>query len=114
MAYRPLLTIAFAVLLADAAWGAEGEWSRFRGPNRSGLSAAATRAGGWGAKHGGEGGGRGGRRKDGPNPAGRSFVVAVDRKSGETRWQTETKTFLAGYSTPCVYQAEGGRAARRF
>ncbi|MBC8868388.1 MAG: PQQ-like beta-propeller repeat protein [Planctomycetes bacterium] len=50
-----------------------------------------------------------GRRKDGPNPAGRSFVVGVDRKSGEIRWQTETKTFLAGYSTPCVYQAEGGR-----
>jgi outer membrane protein assembly factor BamB len=36
-------------------------------------------------------------------------VIAVDRKSGETRWQTETKTFLAGYSTPCVYQAEGDR-----
>ena len=51
-----------------------------------------------------------GRKPDGPNPAGRSFVIAVDRKSGETRWQTETKTFLAGYSTPCVYQAEGGRA----
>ena len=50
-----------------------------------------------------------GRKPDGPNPAGRSFVVAVDRKSGATRWQTETKTFLAGYSTPCVYQAEGGR-----
>ena len=50
-----------------------------------------------------------GRKKDGPNPAGRSFVVAVDRTSGETRWLTETKTFLAGYSTPCVYQAEGGR-----
>ncbi len=50
-----------------------------------------------------------GRKRNGPNPAGRSFVVAVDRKSGETRWQTETKTFLAGYSTPCVYQAEGGR-----
>lgn len=50
-----------------------------------------------------------GRRKDGPNPAGRSFLVAVDRKSGQTRWQTETKTWLAGYSTPCVYQGEGGR-----
>jgi len=50
-----------------------------------------------------------GRRKDGPNPAGRSFVIGVDRKSGETRWLTETKTFLAGYSTPCIYQAEGGR-----
>jgi outer membrane protein assembly factor BamB len=51
-----------------------------------------------------------GRRKDGPNPAGRSFLIAVDRKTGQTRWQTETKTFLAGYSTPCVYQAEGGPA----
>lgn len=50
-----------------------------------------------------------GRRKDGPNPAGRSFVVAVDRASGQTRWLTETKTWLAGYSTPCVYQPEGGR-----
>jgi len=50
-----------------------------------------------------------GRRKDGPNPAGRSFVVGVDRNSGEIRWQTETNTWLAGYSTPCVYQAEGGR-----
>jgi outer membrane protein assembly factor BamB len=51
-----------------------------------------------------------GRKPNGPNPAGRSFVIAVDRKTGETRWQTELKTFLAGYSTPCVYQAEGGRA----
>ncbi len=50
-----------------------------------------------------------GRKKDGPNPAGRSFVVAVDRNSGQTRWQTDTKTFLAGYSTPCISQAEGGR-----
>lgn len=50
-----------------------------------------------------------GRKPKGPNPAGRSFVVAVDRKSGATRWQTDIKTFLAGYSTPCVYQAEGGR-----
>jgi len=51
-----------------------------------------------------------GRRPNGPNPAGRSFVIAVDRKSGETRWETETETYLAGYSTPCIYQAEGGRA----
>jgi outer membrane protein assembly factor BamB len=51
-----------------------------------------------------------GRNKDGPNPAGRSFLIAVDRKTGKTRWQTDTKTFLAGYSTPCVYQAAGGPA----
>ena len=50
-----------------------------------------------------------GRRKDGPNPAGRSFIIAVERASGQTRWQTETKTHLAGYSTPCVYQADGDR-----
>jgi outer membrane protein assembly factor BamB len=51
-----------------------------------------------------------GRRKDGPNPAGRSFVIAVDRKTGQTRWQTETRTHLAGYSTPCVFYPENGRA----
>ena len=51
-----------------------------------------------------------GRKPDGPNPVGRSFVIAVDRKTGQTRWETETKTYFAGYSTPCVYQAEEGRA----
>jgi outer membrane protein assembly factor BamB len=51
-----------------------------------------------------------GRKKNGLNPAGRSFVIAVDRKTGQSCWQTETKTWLAGYSTPCVYQANGGRA----
>jgi len=235
---RPLLMIAPAVLLAGAAWGAEGQWSRFRGPNGSGRSAATTVPVRWtekdynwkiglpGPGHSSpvvwgkrifvtcadpttarrtlvcvdaptgrvlwkheessktyrqhrdnsyatatpavdaqgvvitwttpeavmllaldlqgrelwrrnlgplislQGSGSSpilyrdlvvlandqedmdrspGRRKDGPNPAGRSFVVAIDRNSGETRWQTETKTFLAGYSTPCVYQAEGGR-----
>ncbi|NQT36983.1 MAG: PQQ-like beta-propeller repeat protein [Planctomycetes bacterium] len=238
MSCRPLLMIAPAVLLAGAAWGAEGQWSRFRGPNGSGRSAATTVPVRWtekdynwkiglpGPGHSSpvvwgkrifvtcadpttarrtlvcvdaptgrvlwkheessktyrqhrdnsyatatpavdaqgvvitwttpeavmllaldlqgrelwrrnlgplislQGSGSSpilyrdlvvlandqedmdrspGRRKDGPNPAGRSFVVAIDRNSGETRWQTETKTFLAGYSTPCVYQAEGGR-----
>jgi outer membrane protein assembly factor BamB len=50
------------------------------------------------------------KKKDGPSPVGRSFLIALDRKTGQTRWQTETKTWLAGYSTPCVYRAEGGRA----
>ena len=50
------------------------------------------------------------RKKDGPNPTGRSFVIAVDRKTGQTRWETETKTHFAGYATPCVYEADGGRA----
>ncbi len=47
-----------------------------------------------------------GRKPQGPNPKGRSFVVAVDRRTGATRWLTETETYLAGYSTPCVYQAD--------
>ena len=51
-----------------------------------------------------------GRRPNGPNPAGRRFVIAVDRKTGTTRWQTDITTYLAGYATPCVYQAENGRA----
>jgi len=51
-----------------------------------------------------------GRKRDGPNPAGRSFLIAVERKTGRTRWQTDRETFLAGYSTPCVHQTEGGRA----
>lgn len=51
-----------------------------------------------------------GRRASGPNPMGRSFIIGVDRKTGETRWQTDTTTYMAGYSTPCIYQAEAGRA----
>ena len=238
MPCRPLLMIAPALLLAGAAWAAEGEWSRFRGPNGSGLSAATTVPIRWtekdynwkiglpGLGHSSpvvwdkrifvtcgdpttalrtllcvdaltgrtlwkhqepsktygqhrdnsyatatpavdadgvvitwstpeavmllaldlqghelwrrnlgplvslQGSGSSpilyqdlvvlandqedmerspGRKKDGPNPTGQSFVVAVDRTSGEIRWQTETKTFLAGYSTPCVHRAEGGR-----
>jgi outer membrane protein assembly factor BamB len=49
------------------------------------------------------------KKQDEPKPVGRSFLVALDRKTGKTRWQTETKTWLAAYSTPCVYRAEGGR-----
>ncbi len=33
---------------------------------------------------------------------GRSFVIAVDRKSGEIRWRLDRKTTLASYSTPCL------------
>jgi outer membrane protein assembly factor BamB len=39
---------------------------------------------------------------------GKSFLVAVDCRTGETRWQTDRRTVLAAYSTPCVHQAEGG------
>ena len=40
---------------------------------------------------------------------GTSFLVAVDRKTGQTRWQTERRTGLAAYSTPCVYTPDGGQ-----
>jgi outer membrane protein assembly factor BamB len=39
---------------------------------------------------------------------GKSFIVAVDRTSGETRWQSDRRTVLAAYSTPCVFRADGG------
>lgn len=51
-----------------------------------------------------------GRKNDGPNPAGKSFLIAVDRKTGRTRWQTDRQTFMNGFSTPCVYQHPSGRA----
>ena len=41
--------------------------------------------------------------------AGISFLIAVDRKTGQTRWRVERPTTFAGFGTPCVYQAEDGR-----
>ena len=41
--------------------------------------------------------------------SGKSFLIAVDRKTGRTRWQMDRRSSLAAYSTPCVRQAEGGR-----
>ncbi len=48
----------------------------------------------------------------GPNPttpAGKSFIVALDRKTGEIRWQTERTTKISPYSTPCIAQSPDGR-----
>ncbi|MCX5655906.1 MAG: PQQ-binding-like beta-propeller repeat protein, partial [Planctomycetota bacterium] len=45
----------------------------------------------------------------GKRAAGKSSLIALDRKTGQTRWQIERQTALAAYSTPCVYQPEGGR-----
>jgi len=42
-------------------------------------------------------------------PAGKSFLIAVDRKTGRTRWRVERRTKLAAYSTPCVSQSVDGR-----
>jgi len=41
---------------------------------------------------------------------GKSFLIAVDRQTGKTRWQTDRRTGIASYSTPCVYRPNGGAA----
>lgn len=38
---------------------------------------------------------------------GPSYLVAVDRRTGEQRWKTPRQSKRAGYSTPCVYQVPG-------
>ena len=37
-----------------------------------------------------------------------SSLIAVDRKTGKTRWEIERKTFLASYATPCVRELDNG------
>ena len=44
------------------------------------------------------------------NHQGTSSVVAVDRRSGKQRWKLDRRTATVAYSTPCVYQPEGGDA----
>jgi len=34
---------------------------------------------------------------------GESFLIAVDARTGETRWQTSRASAVVAYSTPCVY-----------
>ncbi len=41
---------------------------------------------------------------------GKSFLIAVDRKTGETRWKVKRRTVLAGYATPCVRRSENGES----
>jgi len=48
----------------------------------------------------------------GPNPtrpAGKSFLIAVDRKTGQTRWQVERRTRMSPYSTPCLSPSPEGK-----
>jgi outer membrane protein assembly factor BamB len=40
--------------------------------------------------------------QDGP-----SYLIAVDRKTGETVWQKEREIAVVAYSTPCLYEPEG-------
>lgn len=38
---------------------------------------------------------------------GQSFLIALDAKTGKTRWQTSRSSVSTTYSTPCVYQPKG-------
>ncbi len=49
-----------------------------------------------------------GRKEVGP--AGKSFLIAVDRQTGEAKWKVPRETTLAPYSTPCIHtQPDGSR-----
>ncbi len=45
-----------------------------------------------------------GNDQDGP-----SFLIALDRKSGEIKWQTPRNSREVSYVTPCVFQPVGGQ-----
>ena len=38
-----------------------------------------------------------------------SFVTALDGRTGQPRWQAKRRTAKASFSTPCIYQPEGGK-----
>jgi len=46
--------------------------------------------------------------------SGKSFVVAVDAKTGKTLWQTPRNSAVVAYSTPCVYDPKDGKPALIF
>jgi outer membrane protein assembly factor BamB len=39
---------------------------------------------------------------------GEAYVLAVDRKSGQTRWKTPKRNEVAAYSVPCIYKNDKG------
>ncbi len=43
-----------------------------------------------------------------PKTPGKSFVIALDRKTGATKWQLERKSNQASFATPCTRRAENG------
>lgn len=44
-----------------------------------------------------------------PAAVGKSSWIAVDRKTGATRWQVDRPVSFSSYGTPCVYTAKDGR-----
>ncbi len=49
-----------------------------------------------------------GADRENPDVHGTSFLIAVDRRTGATRWQTPRRSEQVAYSTPCVYQPAAG------
>ncbi len=39
---------------------------------------------------------------------GKSFIIALDCRTGETRWKLDRRSVKAAYSTPCIYQPKDG------
>jgi outer membrane protein assembly factor BamB len=46
--------------------------------------------------------------------SGKSFVVAVDARTGKTLWQTPRRSAVVAYSTPCLYEPKNGTPALIF
>jgi outer membrane protein assembly factor BamB len=44
------------------------------------------------------------------DPGGASSVLALDRKTGQTRWKIDRQSKKAAFSTPCLFEPPGGRA----
>jgi len=50
---------------------------------------------------------------EGPTPdtrTGQSSIVAVDRRTGKTVWQTPRRSTVVAYSTPCIYESKASHA----
>jgi outer membrane protein assembly factor BamB len=41
-------------------------------------------------------------------PPGKSFLIAVDRSTGQTRWKVDRRSSLAAYSIPSLHRFDGG------
>jgi outer membrane protein assembly factor BamB len=47
-----------------------------------------------------------------PDPrTGKSSIIAVTARTGETVWQTPRRSTVVAYSTPCLYEPKGGHRA---
>ncbi len=50
----------------------------------------------------------------GSERSGKSFIVAVDAKTGDTVWQTDRHSVVVAYSTPCIREAADGKQSLIF